>query len=164
MRALVRVATPRGIGHDAAVRKLGFWFPISIVVVASGATGCASHGNSSISSSTPPPVWALELCDAYSPHVNRTAANVSATTAGAVADSLRAARLKPAPWGSRPRNEQVARCEYPANAVTTPTTLVRCPKQMVAVVPDPTLYFWMNAHGTRTAIPDAVLGPPCDRT
>jgi hypothetical protein len=89
---------------------------------------------------------------------------VSATSAGAVAASLRAVRLNPAPWGSLPSAEEVARCEYPPTSEPRHPNLVQCGNDTVAVVPDPTLYFWMDAHGHRTAIPEAVLGPPCGRT
>jgi hypothetical protein len=129
------------------------------------ATGCGGQGTTATYSSTVPPAWVMDLCDSYGPHVNRTAANVSATTAGAVADSLRAVQLNPAPWDARPRTEQVARCEYPTTNVDPhPKSFIRCSNHTVAPVPDETLYFWMDGRGHRTAIPDVVLGPPCERT
>jgi hypothetical protein len=146
---------------SVAGRRLDF---LSWIVVAVAATGCAGGGTTQSYSSAPAPAWANDLCNAYGLHLNRTSATASATTAGAIADSLRAAGLKPTLWGSLVRSAPVARCDFQANAVTTPTSLVRCPYDQVAVVPDPTLYFWIDAYGHRAAIPDAVLGAPCDRT
>jgi hypothetical protein len=164
MRALVPVAAARRNRHYASVARRGVGFLSSIVVVAMVATGCGGHGTTVAGSSTPPPAWVIDLCNTYGPQVNRTAANVSATTAGAVAESLRSARLSPTPWGSLPHAEQVARCEYPTNTEPPHPNFVQCGNHTVAIIPDTTLYFWIDTHGHRTAIPGAVLGAPCDRT
>jgi len=111
----------------------------------------------------PPPAAVNDLCAAYGSEIHREPVNVSATTAGAIVDALRAARLTAAPWSSQPRAEQVARCEYPAPGVPSVSDMTVCANHTAAVVRG-TQYFFIDAHGHRTAIPDAVLGPPCSRS
>ncbi len=70
-------------------------------------------GSATIGSAVPPPEAINNLCVAYGTQINREAVNVSATTAGAVTDSLRAAKVNAAPWASQPRAEQVAALRVP---------------------------------------------------
>ena len=128
-----------------------------IVMMAS----CGAHGRTIQASAVPAPSAVLALCDAYGTQLNRPAANQSATTAGAVADSMRAAHLDPTPWATQTRNEQVARCEYPLPGNPRPADIILCPHHTFTV--KGTLYYFLDAQRHRTAIPDALLGPACSR-
>jgi hypothetical protein len=135
------------------------------ISVAMGLTAAAScgGGHTVTSAAVPPPEAVNNLCDGYGTQIHRQAVNARATTAGAVADSMRAVNLNPAPWGNQPRAEQVARCEYPVTGPPAVSDVTLCPHHTAAIVRG-TLYFFIDAHGHRTAIPDAVLRPPCSRT
>jgi hypothetical protein len=125
-------------------------------------SSCGSASSTRTGYAAAPPEAVNNLCNDYGITLHRQAVNVSATTAGAVADSLRAALLSAKPWDARPRDEQVARCEYPAAGFPPRSSIASCPQH--TFVDLRTLYFFMDARGDRLEIPEAVLGPPCARS
>lgn len=101
---------------------------------------------------------ATELCQERGPAVGRmTLSYASSTTAGDVADVMRAFGRPAAPWDELPADRYVARCAYiDPGGGSTPTTV--CADGDIVETTEPT-QFLVDEHGTVT--PD-IAPPPTD--
>lgn len=102
------------------------------------------------------------LCNVYGARIHREASNPIGTTAGAVADALRAAHQRTASWDARPRGQLAARCTFPPPNISPNLSLdstTMCPGGIPVLTGYVNVY--VDAGGHATAVPSSLLDSPC---